>query len=166
MHKLYSALMPLLILSACMPGQYTMTRSFSPSEVEPFLQSNHVVLTGQAFLRTRGGAVQYAAGSRVTLLPATPYFIEYFENVVSVRSLSGKAREGELGAEAAKYARTSTADGQGNFAFSGIAPGTYIIYCVIQWYASGSSLPEGGLVAKRLTVGDAPHQTYVLTRAN
>ena len=125
------------------------------SDYSGFFTGGSATIKGQAFLRTRGGEVRLGAGSTATLDPATPTATDWFGQVGNIAS-----RFSELPAEPrfVKARRTTVIDAQGNFQFSGLAPGRYIVRSIVTWEVAGED--QGGLVAD--TVNLAPGETKSL----
>jgi hypothetical protein len=107
-------------------------------------------LHGQAFLTTRGGDVKLAAGRIVTLDPATRYAREWFRRFgASVSAFSTPAPDRLFVAAR----RTTTADAEGRFQFSGLAPGEYIVRTVVTWETGSLTTPtQGGVVGTFVTI--------------
>jgi hypothetical protein len=132
-----------------------------PSEYRAFLQGGSAELRGQAFLTTRGGEVRVAAGRLVTLDLATNYAREWFRR---------------FGADAARFdalppdttfvraRKTTTANAEGRFRFSGLAPGDYIVRTTVTWEAGVSSSLQGGVVAALVSVKEGQADEVVLNQ--
>ena len=133
---------------------------FDAAAFEPYRAPGKCKLIGQAFLKTRGGDVKVAAGEIVGLLPGTAYLKE-------VRALRDKGIEPigqtrEVAAEIEKAIRKTVADGQGNFEFTDLPAGNYLLEVNIQWLAG--SFMTGGLVTKTVTVSEGGNARVMLTR--
>lgn len=105
---------------------------FDPAEFEPYGHTGTATVTGQAFLRTMGGDVRYAAGLPVLLMPNTYYTSEWFQIVV-LREENLKPAD----PEADKYTRQTIADGEGRFIFRDLPAGEYFAVCKITWAYPG-----------------------------
>lgn len=118
-------------------------------------------VTGQAFMRTVGGDVKYGAGSDVFLLPATSYTTQWYtENYLGGRPLENpdpRASQGQL---------VTQADGGGNFTFTSVPPGNYYLSSAVRWQAPSQYglLPQGGVIAKLITVTDGKQSREMLTK--
>jgi hypothetical protein len=123
--KIITALM-LLTLNGC-ATKYNMIAKFDAQEFAPFAGSGSSSISGQAFLRTRGGEVRYGAGRTVTLIPKTNYSSELWN-----ASLKGFTID-YVEPEYIKYQKRTIADGSGNFEFTNLPAGEYFIECPIFW---------------------------------
>lgn len=105
-------------------------------------------ITGQAFLRQRGGGVVTCGGMPVLIVPATAYFREMFEiNHRGESPIGGQAAVGEFGIK-------TTCDAQGNFTFDRIQKGEWIVSVMVNWQAGGER--QGGLLLKEATASETP----------
>ncbi len=142
-------------LSGCLPNitTYTIVTPFDESEFAPYLGDGNATIQGQAFLKTRGGDVRFAAGNTVTLIPYTSYSREIWQASLRGDVIYNKNPRWD------KYLRKVVADGFGNFEFNNIPAGEYYIECPIFWqYAVGSSLQNTGMWVKK-EVKVLPNQT-------
>lgn len=132
------------------------------SEYGPFLSGGNGIVTGQAFMKTRGGDVKLAAGNPVHLDPATTYskswlvlrgdMYRYFHDAVP-DSLFTAAR------------KVATADAQGKFRFEGLAPGLYYVTTYVRWETGGAYTPtQGGVLADSVRVEAGKTTDIVMTR--
>jgi len=152
---------PIFLAVACTPlfPTHQMQNSFNPSDAEPYMLPGNCTITGQAFMRTRGGEAKTAAGLKVELYPATPYFVERYEHW-------GKMNiEPPMPAQAKQVMREVVCDATGNFEFNGLPPGEYVLYCYIQWLVSASQY-SGGVVKGKVTVGEGQSVKILLTGDN
>jgi len=129
------------------------------AEYRAFLQGGAAELRGQAFLTTRGGEVRVAAGRVVTLDPATTYAREWFR-----RFGADVARFDAVPPDTTfiKARKTTTANAEGRFRFSGLAPGDYIVRTTVTWEV-GSEM-QGGVVAALVSVKEGQTEEVVLNQ--
>lgn len=144
----------ILVLSGCV-APYTMKNPFNEQEFSSYAYTGTASISGQAFLKTRGGEVRYAAGNRVLLIPATK-FTQELDQVDQGRPMSPPK-----GTSLGKYVRSTTADGSGNFAFSGLNAGYYYVECGIYWMAGNSE--TGSTVRKLYQIGAGEKARVILT---
>ena len=117
---------------------------FDPEECASYERPGTATVSGQAFLKTRGGDVKYGAGNTVELRPVTTYSVEWYRTVVvSGRGLApGDSRENA-------FVRSATADGEGRFRLEGLPGDKYYVTCNIIWETAtgyeGSLRPTGGI---------------------
>lgn len=137
-------------------------RPYVAVEYAPFSGRGDGAVEGQAFLRTRGGDVKFGAGAVVALVPATSHGREWFERTV----LGGEALEPE-DPRAARFRRTTRADGFGGFAFEELPAGEYLLACEIRWEIAdgrGGTLPAGGWAHGTVLVRQGERARVVVTR--
>ncbi len=121
------------------------------------------IVTGQAFLKTRGGDVKKAAGNGVLLNPVTSYSKQWYsESYLSQRPI------GDSDYRYDNYQFRTVADGDGKFEFNGIPSGDYYLVTSIFWEAAvghrGALVKQGGVVAKIISVQDGKELKIILTR--
>jgi hypothetical protein len=125
-------------------------------------------LVGQAFLKTRGGEVRYGAGQTVVLIPATAYtrVTMPFANVDITDP--GALVTIQWDPRYHAYRRSTIADAEGEFEFSGLAPCPYIVSTSVTWEAPtghGYLQQQGGRLAMEADVRSNETTKVVLTRA-
>jgi hypothetical protein len=136
---------------------YIIKSAYNEVDFRPFAVKGDAVLNGQAFLKTQGGDVKFAAGEKIELIPKTAYTSELM------------ATWGEPLANLDKgwrqHIRTVVADASGNFEFKNIPAGSYYVQTYITWkYATSMGLQTtGGRVTQELTIGAAETKKVVLT---
>lgn len=112
---IFFSVIGLLVLAGCAgttPPRERQAR-FIESEYAPYASQGNGTLVGQAFLKTRGGDVKYAAGNEIILNPVTSYSTEWFD--VAIRQGQDIA-EGD--ARVQPFTRSTFADGEGRFEFN------------------------------------------------
>lgn len=119
-------------------------------------------LSGQAFLTTRGGDVKLAAGRLVTLDPATQYAKQWFSRFgATVTSFDEPPADPLF--RAAR--RTTTANAEGRFRFTGLPAGEYLVRTTVTWETGAAySGLQGGVVAALATVSDSGNAEIILNR--
>jgi hypothetical protein len=102
-------------------------------------------ITGQLFARTVGGEVKYGAGSTVYLYPMTAYVVE------AQAATQSRQRIENLDSRVISMARTTVADGSGNFSFDKLKGGQYIVESEVKWsVCSAYGCTQTGGVARRV----------------
>lgn len=152
------AMMLLPWLAACYPTpHYAPVAAISPpneAEYAPYLVPGTASVSGQGFLVQRGGATVRAAGREVTLDPATAYAMAWYTS-------SGYGGDAAIFIQAR---RTTTADADGRFTFSGLPAGRYIVKTNVTWEVpsqTGTSV-QGGMVSRVITVAAGEKKENVI----
>lgn len=158
-----SALLGMVFLSGCVSARPPAKRqaAFIESEFTPYAGIGNSTVTGQAFLKTRGGEVRFGAGCEVVIVPVTSYTAETHERAV----LRGERLE-PPDPKYSAYRRTTIADGSGNFEFRSIPAGSYYLSCVIRWEYATQYGPAstGGTAFGKVTVAPGETTKVILTR--
>lgn len=156
------ALGALLLLATlgCVPPS-PMVQKFNPEEFKPYMVKGTGKISGQAFLKTAGGDVKFGAGNKVELIPMTAYMRERVERVMR----RGERLE-ERDWRVINYQRETVADGNGNFEFTEIPPGEYVVYCLIQWQVSSGiyTLPTGDYAYGVVKIAEGESKKVIVTR--
>lgn len=153
-----------LLLAACAGTAFKPLPHLAPyhdADLASAATSGTATVTGQAFLKTRGGDVKYGAGNPVYLLPVSPYTTELFRTeIVGGRVMT--APDPGLG----KYQRAATADGTGHFTFTNVPAGQYYVYSLIQWEIPGQYGLEttGGYAYSTVAAVDGETANVVATQ--
>jgi hypothetical protein len=137
-----------IALGACaLPAQRELVTlpPFDSAAHARFLGNGTLSITGQAFLRQRGGAVVTCAGAPVYLMPAT----DYYEAVVWKYS----HRDGGAGSfsptDALTWVRVGRCDASGSFSFTGLPAADWIVITEVIWSVGYYS--QGGTLSKRVS---------------
>jgi hypothetical protein len=160
------ALGTLVILGACVTASPPVTPrpldiSADSAEYAPFRNEGTLTLAGQAFLTTRGGDVNLAAGRLVTLDPATSYAVEWFRRFGGDPDRFEEPPADPLFRGAR---RTTTANAEGRFRFTRLPPSQYIVRTTVTW-ETGSRYDgsQGGVVAMLVSVsGDTSNEAEIV----
>lgn len=167
MKKLLIAALAGLALGGCASRPAALApqsrMEFPLSEYEGLAKTGTASVSGQAFLKTRGGDVKTAAGNEILLNPVTSYSMEWYIKQYT-QGLPLVPPDSRL----TDYQKRATADGSGRFSFKGVPPGEYFVTAVVTWEAPAGYLGElqtqGGLVTKRLVVKDGESYDVIITR--
>jgi len=157
----------MLLLAACVGTDIEVTAPFVPAEAAFINQRGAARLSGQAFMRQMGGGVVTCAGEKVRLIPATAYARERISKIYGTskggrvniyQAASGK----NMPPAYLKLMRIAICDAEGDFEFNGVANGAYYIATRVIWYTPGSYVPEGGGVARQVTIRGGRSQRVIL----
>lgn len=130
------------------------------AEYAPFLAGGTGTISGQAFMKTRGGDVKLGAGNIAYLDPVTTYSRDWWihrgqkESGIDVRSPDALFNAAQ---------RQVIIDAQGKFRFDKVAPGHYYVRSTVKWYVGGSYGTQGGLVSAEVEVKAGETTEVILT---
>ena len=136
------------------------------NEYEKIQTDGRFEISGQAFMKTRGGEVKVAAGETVVLSPVTSYSKQFFDFYIRGK----KERFQELGSNVDSriydFIKTSIADAEGRFRFQGVKEGHYFLYTKVFWEVPTSSglHREGGYLGKEVVIPNENQSEIILTR--
>ena len=155
--ELILAISLVLSLSAC-ARTIKLETTFDPAQAAYINTKGKATINGQAFLRRNDGVVVYAAGSSVSLIPATTYAVERIGALYGagkqVQVILPPKIEGD-DPQYRTFTRTSKANGEGRFTFAEVAPGNYFMTTSVQWCvpgAYGSCITQGGSLMENITI--------------
>lgn len=150
------------------PTVYERKATFQPEDYVPYQAKGTATLSGEAFLKTRGGEVRYAVGERILLIPATAYGKEFLD-----ADLIRQEEDIRPALDKRIYLaiRSAQADSVGRFSFLDLPEGNYLLYASIYWevpkYSPGIgsySASTGGRIWQPVLVRNGEQKTVVLTR--
>jgi hypothetical protein len=137
---------------------------FVQAEYDALEKTGTAVVSGQAFLRQRGGDVVTAAGANVGLNPVSSSSTQWYElNYLQQIPLSvPDSRYAEM-------TRWKVADADGRFRFKDVPNGRYYLATTVTWEAFtggryGGTATQGGQICKIIEVVDGGDLEVVLTR--
>lgn len=152
-----------LALSSCVTGPPVQELAFvyTDDEFGRYAVDGDATVTGQAFLRQRGGGVVVCAGAPVVLFPKTPTFDRAVE-----AAREGKQPVPMAGADERfkKVARIATCDAQGNFIFERIPRTRWYVFSRVTWEVADSA--QGGELIGEVDTSDGGEHRILLTDAN
>lgn len=157
---LFYLLVILPIGLGCVRQQPVQRIPFPSSEYAQLFSTGTATITGQAFLKTRGGTVKYAAGNEVFLNPVTTYSTQWYNNAyLHSRPMT------PVDSRINQYIFSTIADGEGKFTFLNISEGDYYLSTSVFWevptqYSTGL---QGGILCKKITVKKDEHNKIILT---
>lgn len=145
------------------PQQQVVQRPpFPEAEYATLEKEGTATVTGQVFLKTRGGDVKTGAGNVVYLNPATSYskFIYDRRN----QPVSFSPPDTRLLA----YLRQTVADASGRFTFKNVPAGEYYVTGQVTWEApvgyQGSMVRQGGMIWKLISVQEGEAVEIMVTQ--
>lgn len=152
------------IFSGCVapqPRKAVRKATFIEEEYAKYRAPGTCTITGQAFLKTRGGDVKFGAGNEVHLNPVTSYSTEWYTSFIQ----QGRLLE-DPDSRAMPFHKVVRADGNGRFKFTDLPPGDYYLACPIYWeIPSQYGLQQtGGWAHQKVSVSDGKSVDTVLTR--
>jgi hypothetical protein len=141
-----------------------LSKSFEAAMPLPGGVTGKAKITGQAFLKTRGGEVRVGAGNKVTLVPNDSWCRKVFE-----LSLRGASIENLNAAALGFYTKncpSTESDATGSFEFDNVSPGSYTLETEVTWEVPGTNGMEktGGRVWKSVSVSEGGTLRVMLTR--
>lgn len=158
--KKLSQFLAVAALAGCAAQSQPLVQSYSDQAAASCNGTGTGSIEGQAFLRTVGGDVRYAAGERVMLVARTPYAREVIgRRVYGVPSPSVDQR-------LASHARTTQADGEGRFTFTDLPACHYIVTTQVYWAIPVGYMndTQGGVLSREITLDNGETENIVLTR--
>lgn len=146
-------------LSGCAQQQVVHYPPFPAQEYAKLKQSGTAAVTGQAFLRTKGGDVKVGAGSEILLIPVTSYS-QVFYNAYKTRQPLGPNDPAVK-----QYTLRAQADGTGSFEFKAVPEGSYYLAGDVVWQAPTQFglARQGGMIVKEISVKDGDQLKIMLT---
>lgn len=158
----------ILSLSACVAREIEVVTPFNPLEVAYINRSGPASISGQAFVRQRGGGIVTCAGEAVDLVPAGQFATERITQIYGssqggfINALQGVS-QANVPPEYLSMVRRATCDAQGNFEFRGVANGSYYILTSVLWTVGNQIIPEGGGLSQRVEIRNGQSQSVILS---
>ncbi len=115
----------------------TTKETYRAEDHERFMAPGTGRVIGEVFARTRGGDVKIGAGETVWLVPESAFFVEVARQFVRGFDLQSAP-------EVAGVVRQSVCNSRGEFAFSGVPEGRYLVFSRLFW-STGKSLTGSAL---------------------
>ena len=127
----------------------------------PIIGSGTATVTGQAFLKTRGGDVKTAAGNSVLLNPVTSYSRQWFET----EYIGGKPLA-DYDPRLEQFMVAKIVDAQGNFTFKNVPAGDYYVTTGVFWEAPTTNglKRQGATLSQQVHVSDGQTVEIILTK--
>lgn len=156
----------LAFLSGCAtrqpPPTYTTFSANAEAEYLPYLTKGNSEIVGQAFLAQKGGGTVKAAGREVTLDPVTEVSLKWWTQAGKVWQYRNSTPPSKnfLAAH-----RTTVADADGRFKFTGLPAGSYFLRTEITWDVPFHGV-QGGLVTTSIQVKEGELKQAILNSVN
>ena len=135
--------------------------TFPIAEYEALPKTGSGAVTGQAFLKTRGGDVKTGAGNKIYLYPVTSYLLWDEAN--------SRSKKTSIDSRFYEFRRETIADASGRFTFKNVPNGDYKLTGEVTWqvpqvtkYSSYMST-QGGWITKMITVANGETTEIMLT---
>lgn len=139
----------LVLYAGCAPTTtvYTIPTAFDASEAEKLLVDGTNRIEGRAQINFNEGGMATCAGGQVVLIPATQYAKERMHRVFNGKEVLFHPRVGakndiRFEPDDPAYARLMkvvTCDKEGNFEFTALADGEFIVGATINWGGGNSA---------------------------
>jgi len=159
-----AAVLVAALLAGCSATAGKLATPYDPSQSAYARAQGTGVISGQAFLQKPSGALVYAAGRYVLLLPASAYSLERLTKIYGdrkFRSVYLPVKDPEVDPLFVQDVRTTKASSSGRFEFTGLAPGKYVAETSLnyEWHDG----LYGGRFYEFVEVGDGETVELVLT---
>lgn len=141
----YLFIVIMLFVGGCSSTAVAPTAPSKKDDVSSYAQKGSASIHGQAFLKTKDGAVKSAAGNDVVLIPA----ILHTDETVGFLDV-GTHAIAKISPNLRSYSRITHANGSGYFEFSELPAGDYYLECGIYWQAGDSR--TGAVVRKKISL--------------
>ena len=132
------------------------------AEYAPYLGAGTAEIAGQAFLSQKGGGTIKAAGRTVTLDPVTEVSLKWWYQAGKVWAYRHTTPP-SANFKAAR--RTTVADADGRFTFSGLPEGSYFVRTEVTWDVPYHGV-QGGIVSASVQVKAGEKKQAIINSAN
>jgi hypothetical protein len=145
------------------PPQWNPINETSEAEYTPYLAGGTGSVSGQALMTQEDGPVVTAAGQKVTLDPATSVGNEWWSKVGPFWAPHYGTPPPSPNFQ--KSRKTTVADRDGKFTFSGLAAGKYYVRTLVTWEVRIRCCfqTRGGAVGKLIEVHNGKTTDAILT---
>ena len=140
-----------------------MQTKFDYGAHKPYTQAGTNTIKGQGFLRQQGGGIVTCAGNEVYLMPATSFFREAANHVLAGKNPQFGNVIDPAKADPAYKAmlKQSQCDAQGNFIFSNLPNGNWLVVTAVTWTVGYSR--QGGNLVREVNVTNGETAQVLLT---
>jgi hypothetical protein len=155
-------------------------KDLTKTRLSPYANKGKSVITGQAFLKTRGGDIKTGAGNKVILAPASEYVKLFYKQrdflmtqinkMYDIGTPDALKKYSEFKAEIDEekpdsrlipLMKTTIADASGNFEFKGLPAGKYMLFCEIYWETGKSK--TGGIAYGSVKISNDETQKVMVS---
>lgn len=159
----FVAVVSTVFLSACGPTKpnYTMP-AVDKVDHDHYSKSGTSSFSGQAFLKTKGGDVKYAAGERSCIMPDIQYLAQFHEKFKTHTVVNHPSW--------LELTKCVTADSEGRFEFKNLPAGKWVATSNVSWivpicnmYGCYDSY-QGGDLSKKFETIDGELTKVILSR--
>lgn len=165
MRKSLGVVLIAFLVLGCQPTQptkpfYNAADAFNDDDFRWSKESGNGEISGQAFLKTRGGDVKTCAGNPVILIPNNRYTQES-----SRAAMSGYYGGVTHHAYYYQYRRQAICDASGRFSFKDIPAGSWAVQALVNWEApTGNGLvSQGGYLYKGINLRGGEKAEVIMT---
>jgi len=117
----------------------------------------------QAFSKTVGGNIQFAAGETVYLVPATSYSDQSVDIIIKESKGADVGLRDKADKRVNSYVRTGICDANGRYTFNNVPDGSYYVYTPVFW---GEFNLSGGWVYNKFSTKNSDlSNTIVVTKS-
>jgi hypothetical protein len=113
------------------------------------------VVTGRAYIEMRDKSTNVGSNSHIKLLPVNDYTTEYI-----TRKYVHGVQLAPADPQMQPYVRKTTADGDGNFTFTGVTPGEYYVAGRVHWVDENWAADNDNNLQKY----DSNHAQFIYSR--
>lgn len=159
--RIITALAGALLLAGCAAPTHQVATPFRPADFDWSQAKGSASISGQAFLKTRGGDVKTCAGNSVALVPENAYTLE-----LMTAAKAGKDSRASWDSRYHAYRRTAICDAQGRFVFKDLPAGHWLLGTTVMWEAPSTSYlvnMQGGGLSQSITLRDGEAKETILT---
>jgi len=150
-----------MFISCVQQNNYTIKTPFRAEDWRLGIEAGNCNLEGQAFLKTKDGAVKTCAGEEVILMP----YNAYTEELYTVAKQGSFDNASNFDPSIEKYCKVTTCDENGDFKFENLPSGKWLLYTRVVWEVPGgnSSSLQGGDMVKIVQTTESDTQKVYLT---
>lgn len=158
---LVGCLMAILGASCALRQLVQRQNTFDYDAHKPYTQDGTTTVKGRGVVRPPQGKTVTCAGSKVLLLPATPFFRKALDRI---RTGEGLQIEEKQDPRYQALFKESQCDRQGNFTFESVPAGHWFVMMAVQ--GAVGSAQQGGTLLREISVVDGETAQVRFTEEN